>query len=350
MNNKKLTLVVGAGASKELGLPVGAELKAKIASLLDIKFDLSQQKSGDYQIRSALESAVRRPDGYRDINPHLHAAWRIRDAMPQAISIDNFIDNHQGDEKIELCGKLAIVRSILEAEKRSKIYVDPSNYKNRINYSATDDCWLNPFTRLLTENCRADQLEARLSSISFVIFNYDRCIEHYLFHALQNYYKISESRAAELLNSVQFFHPYGSVGALPWQGQSNVIPFGGDVHHDALLDNARQIKTFTEGTDPESSEICEIRNCIDSSDCLVFLGFAFHKLNMQLLRPSNPTFDAKETKRNFATALGLSEFDCNSISLEICSMRACMSEQTVLRNDLTCNAIFSEFTRGISLA
>lgn len=121
MKNKKLTLIVGAGASKELGLPVGSELKQKIASLLDIRFDFNQQKSGDYQIRSALESAVRQPDGRGDINPHLHAAWRIRDAMPQAISINNFIDNHQGDEKIELCGKLAIVKSILDAEKSSKI-------------------------------------------------------------------------------------------------------------------------------------------------------------------------------------------------------------------------------------
>jgi hypothetical protein len=349
MKNKKLTLIVGAGASKELGLPVGTELRDKIASLLNITFDYNQLKSGDSRICSAIESAVRRPDGRGDINPHLHAAWRIRDAMPQAISIDNFIDNHQGDEKIELCGKLAIVRSILEAEKKSTIYVDPNNNRNQINFLNTEACWLNSFTRLLTENCRADDLEARLGSISFVIFNYDRCIEHYLYFALQNYYKISESRAAELLNSVAFFHPYGSVGALPWQGQKNVAPFGADVHHSVLLDNARQIKTFTEGTDPQSSEISEIRDSVATSDCLVFLGFAFHKLNMQLIRPVNSEFDAAERRRNFATAFGISKFDCNTIALEICSMRGCGPEQTEVRNDLTCKAIFSEFTRGISL-
>ena len=348
MTNKKLTLIVGAGASKELGLPVGSELKQKIASLLDIRFDFNVQKSGDYQITSALEVAVREPDGRRDINPHLHAAWRIRDAMPQAISIDNFIDNHQGDGKIELCGKLAIVKSILDAEKRSKIYVDPSNNRNGINYANTEMCWLNPFTRLLTESCRVDQLEERLGSIAFVIFNYDRCIEHYLYHALQNYYKISETKVAQLLNAVKFYHPYGSVGALPWQGQENVAAFGGELRADSLLENARQIKTFTEGTDPSSSEICEIREAVATSSNLLFLGFAFHKLNMQLICHGTVAIDEISQKRAFATALGLSKSDCSAIAAEICSMRG--SLKTDIRNDLTCAAIFSEYTRGISLA
>lgn len=347
MKSKKLTLIVGAGASKEFGLPVGSELKQKIASLLDIRFDFNQQKSGDYQIRSALEFAVRQPDGRRDINPHLHAAWRIRDAMPQAISIDNFIDNHQGDEKIELCGKLAIVKSILDAEKSSKIYVDPSNNRNGINYARTEDCWLNPFTRLLTENCRAEQLEERLESVAFIIFNYDRCIEHYLFYALQNYYKISETKAADLLNAVHFYHPYGSVGTLPWQSQKNVASFGGELRPESLLENARQIKTFTEGTDPDSSEICEIRESVATSANLLFLGFAFHRLNMQLIGPEPSQMSEISEKRAFATAYGLSKSDCGAIAAEISNMRG--SQKTEIRNDLTCAAIFSEYTRGISL-
>lgn len=348
MKSKKLTLIVGAGASKEFGLPVGSELKQKIASLLDIRFDFNQQMSGDYQIRSALESAVRQPNGRSDINPHLHAAWRIRDAMPQAISIDNFIDNHQGDEKIELCGKLAIVKSILDAENGSKIYVDPSNNRNGLNYASTEACWLNPFTRLLTENCRVDQLEERFKSVAFVIFNYDRCIEHYLYYALQNYYKLSETQVAELLNSVRFYHPYGSVGTLPWQGKNNVASFGVELRPASLLENARQIKTFTEGTDPDSSEICEIREAVATSDNLLFLGFAFHKLNMQLISPGTTAIDESSEKRAFATAFGLSKNDCDAIATEICSMRG--SPKIEIRNNLTCAAIFSEYTRGISLA
>ncbi|MCP4585501.1 hypothetical protein, partial [Pseudoalteromonas sp.] len=112
--------VIGAGASKEANLPTGRELKDKISRLLDIRFDYRQQKHGDYLVVNALRELVKGEDGRSDdINPYIHEAWHIRDALPQAISIDNFIDSQRGNEKIAICGKLAIVRSILEAEKNS---------------------------------------------------------------------------------------------------------------------------------------------------------------------------------------------------------------------------------------
>ena len=46
---------------------------------------------------------------------------------------------------------------------------------------------------------------------------------------------------------------------------------------------ASQIRTFTEGTDPETSNIEALRQCLIESDRLVFLGFAYHRLNMELI-------------------------------------------------------------------
>lgn len=344
---KKLTVIVGAGASKELGLPIGSELKEKIASLLDIRFDFRQQQSGDARIVSALRLAVEESDDKPDIGSYIKAAGRIRDAMPQSISIDNFIDNHQGDRDIELCGKLAIVKSILDAERRSALYINPEKFKDRINYAKTEGCWLNPFTRVLTENCRIFDLEDRLKSVSFIIFNYDRCIEHYLYHALQNFYGLSAEEVAKLLSKVHFLHPYGSVGTLPWQGQSNVAHFGEELYPQPLLNNARKIKTFTEGTDPKSSEVCEIRDSVAKAESLLFLGFSFHKLNMKLIHPDTSCFDDTSDRRNFATAFGLSNSDCTAIADEIRLMRS--SSHAEIRNDLKCSAIFGEYTRGISL-
>ena len=80
--------IIGAGASKEVNLPTGIELKSQIAKLLDIRYGLGgqQQKTGDFIISNALEEHVKNPDGRRgDINPYLHEAWLIRDAMPLAI-------------------------------------------------------------------------------------------------------------------------------------------------------------------------------------------------------------------------------------------------------------------------
>ena len=98
---KSLVLVVGAGASKEVNLPVGAELRTRIATALDIKYyDGYKRSSGDGTIDEAFRELVRETNPQQqDINPFLHSSWRIRDAMPQAISIDNFIDSHRNDER-----------------------------------------------------------------------------------------------------------------------------------------------------------------------------------------------------------------------------------------------------------
>ena len=44
----KTVFIIGAGASTEVGLPVGDELKHKIAELLDIEIDFPQTK-GDHE-------------------------------------------------------------------------------------------------------------------------------------------------------------------------------------------------------------------------------------------------------------------------------------------------------------
>lgn len=345
---KKLVLVIGAGASSELGLPVGSELKAKIAALLDIRFD-HKQVSGDYQIAEALRVALRQSGLARpDINGYLIAAWAIRDAMPQAISIDHFIDSRRGDEKTELCGKLAIVRSILHAEECSTIYLNSSN-QGKINYTSTETSWLNQFMRLLTENCQSSDLKDRLSSVAFIIFNYDRCIEHYMYHWLQTYYGLSEAAASELFAGMSIYHPYGSVGALPWQARGGFVGFGEEIERERLLESAKRIKTFTEGTDPESSEIAEIRRTVAAARNVLFLGFAFHKLNMQLLKLSGKRQPFPGISRVFATAKGISNFDLDDITSEICDMRACKRELIQIRNDLTCHDVFYEYARGISL-
>lgn len=116
--NGKTVFIIGAGASKEVNLPTGYELKQTISKLLDIRFEHWNQISGDRLIRNAFELITQQSDGREgDINPYLKESWHIRDALPLAISIDNFIDSQRDNEQIALCGKLGICRAILEAEK-----------------------------------------------------------------------------------------------------------------------------------------------------------------------------------------------------------------------------------------
>ena len=349
---KSLVLILGAGASKDVSVPVGAELKAEIVSLLNIRFEHgTRQQSGDYQITEALRLIVRKDPGARgNINPLLHTCRRISDAMPQAISIDNFIDCHAGDPEIAVCGKLAIARAILAAEGKSSLTIDRRNIYNKLNFASTAESWLNRFFQLLTENCRVDDLPARLQRVGVVSFNYDRCFEHYLFHALQNYYAIAAERAAELISQLEIHHPYGIVGNLPWMGGEQSVEFGAETDAHQLVAIASGLRTFTEGTDPGASHIDAIRSTVRQTSRLVFMGFAFHRLNMELLFGPTPAAAQPATKSIYGTALGISPSDCRVITDELAKHTGVTTETIQLRNDLSCSSLVQEFWRSVSLA
>lgn len=351
MKNTKMVIVVGAGASREVNLPTGQELKEKIAGLLDIRFsDGYRRSSGDHLIHAALELHLQRQvPPSRDINPHLHASWRIRDAMPQAISIDNFIDAHQGASGIEFCGKLAIVRSILDAEKNSLLYADPRQGNARIKFEYLGKSWFNNFFQLLTENCRVSNIMDRVKSVMLIVFNYDRCIEHFLFNSLKNYYGITDDQAAEIVLTMNIYHPYGTVGCLPWQKRNNTIGFGEDPSPDQLINLSKGIKTFTEGTDPGESEIVAIRQGVQNADMVLFMGFAFHRLNMDLLFPLKTGKNKSQNAINyFATAKGISSSDCELIRDELMKLAGARYQNVCLRNDLECNKLLHEYWRSLS--
>lgn len=345
-DHKKLAIVVGAGASKEYSFPIGSELKEQIAKLLDIRFEHGiRQQAGDYIIMEAFRCICQPVKG--NVNEYLHAAWRIRDSLPQAPSIDQFIHTQRGDACIETCGKLAIARAILQAEERSSLYIRRDGSKDTLEFGRTQGTWLDALFRVVIDGCTADELDNRFSAISLIVFNYDRCIEHYLFHALRNYYKVSDHRAAELIGRIRIFHPYGSVGELPWQNPAQHVAYGAEPSAETLLSLKEGIKTFTEGTDPTSSDLALIRAALGFAPRVLFLGFAYHQLNLALLTPH--TTDAEGgSRRIIGTALGLSVTDCSEIKEELSVSFACPPGQIQLRNDLTAAGVFGEYTRALS--
>lgn len=349
---KSLVLVVGAGASKEVNLPVGSELRSRIADALDIRYeDGYSRRGGDGTIDDAFREIAREQDSRRqDINPFLHSSWRIRDAMPQAISIDNFIDSHRGDERIAVCGKLAIARCILAAEAESTLYVNRREAYPKINFARVESTWFNAFFQLLSENCQEHEIDERFARVSVVTFNYDRCIEHYLHGALQNYYGVSPKRATEAMSRLQIFHPYGSVGLLPWQEPREGIDFGASVGGRGLIAASKRIRTFTEGIDPDRSDVTEIRQTLQHADRIAFLGFAFHRLNLALLFPGLPDGAQVLNRPTFATGLGMSSADGQQIEAELSAIGAVFAKRFHFRNDLTCAGLFKEYSRSLGIS
>jgi hypothetical protein len=343
-NSKPLILVVGAGASKEAGLPIGSELKTRIADALDIRYENSYRtNSGDKLIDASIRLYAQQ-QGVNDINPHLRAARRIAAAMPLAASIDNFIDAHRDNSLIETCGKLAIARCILEAEASSLMRVGTNIY-DTIDFKSLEKTWYKSFFQTIVLGAQLSDIPSRLSRLAIVTFNYDRCIEMYLHGALRNYYEIDEATASSLLKHLTIFHPYGHLGEINPSFESR---FGAEVHPQRLIDAAKRLKTFTEGTDESGSEIVEIRATIAGAAKLVYLGFSFNPQNLALLY-GNGVFQDPGTRAVFGTAYGLSNFDVMEIGQDISKRGSVDAGRISLRNDLTCAQLFHEFSRALMI-
>lgn len=273
-------IVVGAGASAEFKLPAGAELKKKIASVLDFSFNDSQIKGGDTRIAKLLFGSRS-----KKCNEYMRACRAIKASMPLSSSIDRYIYNRRNAE-IVYCSKLAIVCAILTAEAQSTIFYDQTNLYNKLNFSTIENTWLTKLFRILTDHTNGvDELSKKLKRLCFIVFNYDRCIEHFFFNAFKLYYDVNDAVAAGLVKSLEIIHPYGSVGALPWQSSSqSSVAFGNtNAEDEELRALSGQIKTFTESTDDP-----DVHKVITHARTILFLGCAYHKMNLDVLSKGPP--------------------------------------------------------------
>lgn len=308
---KKTVFVVGAGASAELDLPVGSQLKDIIAQKLDIRYtDGLRLTSGDYRIVDAIKNLTSNGQGQ---NAYYDAGRSIANAMPLSISIDNFLHTHNHDVHTILMGKLGIVQSILEAEAQSKIYNKRGDSQG-FDLQNTKDVWLSTFCQMLCEGVELHNLDSIFENVAFIVFNYDRCLEHFLAHALTVYFKIQRSEAIKLVNKLTIIHPYGQVGRLPWQMDAE----GGDVEYGdyelytpKLLEIAKQIKTFTERIE-DDAKMEQMRFLLSEAKVVTYLGFSYGEMNMKLMKSRS-----RKTPFVFGTAFGISQPNIKAVIKDI---------------------------------
>ncbi len=344
MFRSKTLFILGAGSSQEVGLPVGNQLKEIIAKNIKIEFaDGYHQSSGSTHITNALNQiSSQRNGGFPNINPYLEKLCTLINALPLAISIDNLLDAHKEDEKISVCGKLGIVSSILEAERKSSLFFNV--YKNNcFNIGQSNNTWFSELLKLLTENVSKSEISNIFTNVDFINFNYDRCLEHYLFHTIQTYYNLSRIEIFNVINKLKVFRPYGVVGKLDWQDNNlQSVPYGSD---NADLSNLyRGIKTFNEQIHDESV-ISSIKKLIEEAETIVFLGFAYHRQNTELLR----IVERSQVKRILGTAFGLSNSDCIEIKNELISTFALHRSSLIeLKQDLKCKDLLIQYGRTLT--
>jgi len=341
MFQRRTVFVLGAGSSAEVGLPIGSELAKDIEHRLRFRFrqPYNQVTSGDAEIARLVIQSF---DPTREANDYINGGQRISNGLPLCNSIDTFLHMHKNDKHVQLCGKLAIVKSILEAEKKSQLYIDRTKPDAQLDVTKVEKSWFYHFFRLLNGGVTKENVDQIFRQVSFISFNYDRCSEAFLVEGLRAAYAMSYKESEALVREVSIFHPYGTVGSLPWQDGRVSVPYGGE--HD-LMQLSSGIKTFTERVE-EGHELTAMRKQIQAADTIVFLGFGFHTQNLELLTPK----EHAQVKRVFATAKGIFDPDIAPIKQQINAMLKGWQGPISIRNDINCADLLLQYRVHLALA
>ncbi len=323
---------------------MGPALLREIVKLTHFTFDFNRPKTGDHGIFEALKLCLNEGRELVKLNEHLAVARQLGESAKQALSIDNVIDAME-DPRLELVGKLGIVRTILNAEAASLRFKRVDNMPDTIDLSKFDDTWYSSLTKLITENVRKSQIQELFHNLELIVFNYDRCLEHYLPISLSVYYGERPDVIREIMQGLTIHRPYGMAGRLPWQkGDAPSVGFG-ESSPQQLADVAQQVRTFTERVE-EGEELAAMRATIANADRVIFLGFAFHRQNVELLAQRMP--DHSEI---VATAYEISNSDKSVISDELGKAfdhKFAMQDTRITLADMTCAQFFREHWRTLT--
>jgi hypothetical protein len=175
--------------------------------------------------------------------------------------------------------------------------------------------------------------------LTIVNFNYNRCVEHFLFHAIQAWSLKNEREVAELMNGLRIYHPYGSVGDLPWQSGEG-IEFGGGADEFRLLKSSSRIRTFNEEVE-DRTKVGKIQDAVCNASRVIFLGFHFHAQNMELIK-SPDAHSGAGNQEAYATAFRRSSSDVNLIQEQIQKLRRFRAGCNISK-DWDCAGLFREF-------
>ena len=285
MQNTATVFVLGAGSRAEFDLPVGSKLSVTIEKYLDFWFnEQNVMVRGDGMLYRAFQNYAGK--AFRD---YIQSARTLSAQMSYSNSIDDAIFNHSEDPRVAIVGKAGIAKAILEAEKASKLkdLTEHDIQKNKSILHGISDTWaFKLFTHLQT-GIKRSNVESLFDGVAFVNFNCDRCVEHVFYHLVRDAYSLSFGEAAKVMRRLKIVHPYGRVGPLPWEGGKSV-EYGFEAVRTDIISLAARLSTLSEKT-YSSDELIDVKNVMSSARRVVFLGFSFHKQNMEILSLGNDT-------------------------------------------------------------
>jgi hypothetical protein len=205
------------------------------------------------------------------------------------LNIDHLLSMHPD---LATVGKLAIADAILHCEGRAMPLCQQKLYQKIFKIMTSDIFSKDQIKHILSNN------------ITFITFNYDRSLEFYFHHQLQNFADWSKTQFSFeniFMQVIKIYHVYGSLGSLR-KDEFDYASYGEQPTIGSLVDSSDRIDVIYGAKDIQNKK--EISNAIQNADAVFFLGFGYDNLNLNILNiPQN----LKDKALVFGTGVGLAE-------------------------------------------
>ncbi|QPF90974.1 hypothetical protein [Bradyrhizobium commune] len=343
MFNKPLVIVVGAGASHDVyGLPLGGKLAEQIARDTDFMFGeyVNRPTRGDPDLFEHVLYKKFHGDRAK-LDRYTSAGHKLSAAIGSAVSVDDALYQLSDfPEAVEL-GKVCIMRRILAAEAASDLKVKPD--LGEPSPTAGREGWIEQLFSMAIANHKLADVPHAFKRLTIINFNYDRCIEHYLFWSLKRI-GLSTDEAASTVAGLNILRPYGTLGSI-LPGSRTFLQFGANANSSVSLDLTSRIRTFTESQSLHDTD--QLAASLEAAAMIIFLGFGFHPQNLRLL--AMPKQQNWRGARTIATAFKV--HDANLPELRAAISETMRIDSTRIEfHSMTASTILKELRMKINMA
>jgi hypothetical protein len=281
----RTVFILGAGASKPYGFPTALELRKDIITKF---YDRYSQKLAEHKNPGGRQAAME--PGMRELIDQFN--------LSATKSIDLFLSRNK---KYYDFGKEIIAFLISEYEIKSK-------FRESVD-SPNQDWYFEMFDLLTKEIYNPENLVSliNLNKVSFITFNYDRSLEHFLYTSFYNSFATKRNELKQIMPMFKFIHLYGKLAPLPWENLSPGYKYADESYFEHLDDFVGNIRIIFED---RRGNMEEAKNEILAAQRIFFLGFGYADENLDVLEFSKLINQGQSI---YGTGLGLTEKERNRI-------------------------------------
>ncbi len=261
MIEKPTVFILGAGASVPYGYLTGKGLREDICNNFEqriVNLVNSDPQYSSYSVEPFSKDAIKLTETFFDSH---------------TLSIDLFLARNP---KFAEIGKQAIVTSILESERKS------SFGEKMQDIFKSQDWYSYLFDKMTAEMSDPESYDKFYrNEVTFITFNYDRSLEHFLYESLRNSFSEAPTdKIQNQFNKIKIFHVYGVVDKLLWRDGSTKYREIPSLTTINVL--SRNIKIVHERSIP-GDDIKAMKDIIKEAKRIYFLGFGYARENLEIL-------------------------------------------------------------------